>query len=328
MHARQHSAGEELTPLPSSYLDATQAGPGAHWKVTRGELRRFVAERTAPPVVIGYDITFSVPKSVSVLWATATPAQRVAIEAALTDAVRVGMDYLEQNAAHVRVSVSTDDGSGRRLERQAATGLVGAAYLHDTSRALDPQLHFHVVAANMAEGPDGGVRALDGRSLFLHAKTAGYLAAAELRNRLARELGVAWNTASRGIADIEGVPRAAILEMSQRSLEIGDHIDRMTEHKPTSARGRQIAAYDTRAAKAEPVDPDALRPSWERRLARGGIRPGRHRRLLRPPAGAPAGRQCRPPGAVPAHARPRRGHPVLLHLRPPRRAAVRGPVGR
>ncbi|MFN2504843.1 MAG: MobF family relaxase [Acidimicrobiales bacterium] len=270
VQARQQAAGEELTPLPSSYLDATREG-NSHWQVTRGELRRFAVEREKPPVVVGYDITFSPPKSVSVLWATATPAQRVVIEAALTDAVRAGVNYLEQNGAHVRVSVRSDDGSGCRLDRQAATGLVGAAYLHDTSRALDPQLHFHYVAANMAEGPDGKVRALDGRSLFLHAKTAGYLSAAELRNRLSRELGVAWNKASRGVADIEGVPRSAILEMSQRSREINDHIDRMEEHKPTSARGRQIAAYDTRAAKEAPVDPDSLRPSWERRLAAVGF---------------------------------------------------------
>jgi len=40
----------------------------------------------------------------------------------------------------------------------------------------------------------------------------------------------------------------------------------MVERRPTSARGRQIAAYDTRAPKDTAVDPDALRPSWEQRL--------------------------------------------------------------
>src|SRR5436309_638996 len=140
LQARETAAGEEaLTPLPSSHLDAVHARPGAHWQVRLGELRRFAAERSAPPVTIGYDVTFSAPKSVSVLWATATPAQQVAIEAALTDAVRAGIAYLEANAAHVRVSVQGDDGAPRRLERQSAPGLIAAAYLHDTSRALDPQ---------------------------------------------------------------------------------------------------------------------------------------------------------------------------------------------
>jgi conjugative relaxase-like TrwC/TraI family protein len=266
---RQQAAGRDLTPLPKSYLDAAQAEKHSHWQVTRAELRRFAAEREAPPVVVGYDLTFSVPKSVSILWATATPAQQVAIEAAVTQSVRVGMGYLEERGAHVRVSVPTDHGP--RLERQSASGLVAAAYLHDTSRALDPQLHFHVVAANMAEGSDGRIRTLDGRSFFMHAKTAGYLAGAELRHRLSMELGLAWDPVHRGVADVDGVSRRAITEMSQRSRQMDEHIEAMVEHQPTTARGRQIAAYDTRAPKDSAVDPDSLRPSWESRLADVGF---------------------------------------------------------
>ena len=68
--------------MPASYLDATRNGPRGHWKTTRAELRRFAADREKPTVVVGYDLTFSAPKSVSILWATANPAQQVAIEAA------------------------------------------------------------------------------------------------------------------------------------------------------------------------------------------------------------------------------------------------------
>jgi len=66
--ARQDAAGQDVTPLPASHLDATQATKGSPWQVTRGELRRFAAEREAPAVVVGFDLTFSVPKSVSILW--------------------------------------------------------------------------------------------------------------------------------------------------------------------------------------------------------------------------------------------------------------------
>ncbi|HEV3362851.1 MAG TPA: MobF family relaxase, partial [Acidimicrobiia bacterium] len=217
LQRRQEAAGEELTPLPTSYLEASRNGPRGHWKTTRAELRRFAADREKPAAVVGYDLTFSAPKSVSILWATANPAQQVAIEAALTESVRTAMGYLEEHAAHVRISVSNEDGTGHHLQRHDATGLVAAAYLHETSRALDPQLHFHVVAANMAEGPDGKVRALDGRSLYMHAKTAGYLGAAELRHRLSMELGVEWKPVHRGVADIDGVSREAVVEVSQRS---------------------------------------------------------------------------------------------------------------
>jgi len=70
--ARQGAAGEELSPLPASYLDATQDRRHAPWRVERAELRRFAEQRDKPSVVIGYDLTFSAPKSVSILWATAT----------------------------------------------------------------------------------------------------------------------------------------------------------------------------------------------------------------------------------------------------------------
>ena len=41
--------------------------------------------------------------------------------------------------------------------------VVAAAYRHRMSRSLDPQLHTHVVCANVAAGPDGRWTALEGR---------------------------------------------------------------------------------------------------------------------------------------------------------------------
>ena len=71
--------------------------------------------------------------------------------AAIDKAVAVGMGYIEEQAAWV----------GRGKHHRRAQGLVAADYVHATSRALDPQVHHHVVVANMAERPDGAIRALD-----------------------------------------------------------------------------------------------------------------------------------------------------------------------
>ena len=46
--------------------------------------------------------------------------------------------------------------------RLPGEGLIAAAYRHRMSRALDPQLHTHVVAANLTRGPDGRFTALFG----------------------------------------------------------------------------------------------------------------------------------------------------------------------
>jgi conjugative relaxase-like TrwC/TraI family protein len=265
--ARSQGEGPERQgtpcPLEHPYLDATRAGPNGHWSVIRAEVKRFAQARRAPTAVIGYDLTFSVPKSVSLLWARADGARQGAITAAVHEAVAAGMAYLEDNAAFVR--------TGARAKAQPAKGLLAASYLHGTSRALDPQLHAHVVVANMAEGPDGVVRALDGRALFAHAKTASYLAAAELRLGLTRRLGVEWEPAERGLADIAGVPRPAIVEMSKRSRQLEAVLPELEAFysggNGLRARGRQVAAYVTRAAKEDHgVDPEALRPWWASQL--------------------------------------------------------------
>ena len=163
------------------------------------------------------------------------------------------MAYIEEHGAWV----------GRGSSRRPATGIVAAGYVHATSRALDPQLHWHVVVANMAESLTGAVLAVDGRALYAHAKTAGYLAAAQLRHELASSLGVEWEPVERGLADVAGVGGAAISEMSKRSEEI----DELTGVLGVdSLAARQAAAYATRAAKERAVDPEALRPAWHQRL--------------------------------------------------------------
>ncbi len=105
----------------------------------RDDVEAFAQNHRRPAAVVGYDVTFSVPKSVSLLWAvTDSPAVRDDVTAALDAAVRAGLEYLEANAAWVRTGP---------IPIQTA-GLLGAAYLHATNRNLEPQLHTHVVIAN------------------------------------------------------------------------------------------------------------------------------------------------------------------------------------
>jgi hypothetical protein len=161
--AEQEAAGKEQTPFADNYIEAVRSGKcGHYWQVSRREVERFAALRIAPTAVVGYDLTFSCPKSVSVLWATAKPTEQAEILDSVAAAVGAGVAYLEAHAAYVQGS------------SQPASGLVGASFLHATSRALEPQLHHHVVVANMTERADGTVLALDGRPLFSHAMTAGH----------------------------------------------------------------------------------------------------------------------------------------------------------
>ena len=87
--------------------------------------------------VKAFDLTFSAPKSVSLLWAFATPATARAVRDAHDEAVDVALGFLEERAAVARRQV---DGVRTRV---ATDGWAVARFVHRTSREGDPQLHTH-----------------------------------------------------------------------------------------------------------------------------------------------------------------------------------------
>jgi conjugative relaxase-like TrwC/TraI family protein len=257
-------AGQATSPWTSLWLVAEKQGKV--WRVSGTELRDYMNMRQPPTVVVGYDVTFSVDKSVSALWARADDAVRAEIIAAVNASVASGMRYLEDQAFRVRV----------KGVRAPAEGMVAASYLHSTSRALDPQLHRHVVVANLATGPDGETRAVDSPSLFHHAKTAGYVAGAELRHQLTARLGVEWHEVNRGLSDVVGVPEAALVAISTRSAEMASAALAIGSESggaisTTSPAARHALALATRAPKVGGVDSESLRERWRDTLDVAGL---------------------------------------------------------
>jgi conjugative relaxase-like TrwC/TraI family protein len=135
--------------------------------------------------VLAYDLTFRAPKSVSLLYAFGGPRVAAAAQEGHARALAGALGYLERQAA-----IARRGHGGHELVR--GDGFIAAVFQHRTSRAGDPLLHSHAVIANLTRRPDGRWTALDGRALWTHAKTAGYLYQAVLRRELTRELGVAW----------------------------------------------------------------------------------------------------------------------------------------
>ena len=66
-------------------------------------------------------------------------------------------------------------------------GFVAAAYRHRLSRAGDPQLHTHVVAANLTRA-DGRYTSLDAHALYEHKSAAGAVYRAVLRAEVRERL--------------------------------------------------------------------------------------------------------------------------------------------
>jgi len=145
----------------------------------------------------GFDLTFSAPKSVSVLFGIGDDRLRAVLQEAHDRAVWDALGYLEREAAVTRRGPAGVHGI-------AGNGFVAAGFRHRTSRAGDPQLHTHVLVANLTLGADGQWSTLDGRRIYAHAKTAGFLYEARLRTLLTRELGIEWTPVRNGLADVAG----------------------------------------------------------------------------------------------------------------------------
>ena len=88
------------------------------------------------------------------------------------------------------------------------------------SRALDPQLHTHVVAANLARGEDGRYTALHHPSLYRAAKTAGYLYQSHLRSLVRDRLGLEWGPVHKGAAELRELPAEVLRVFSQRRAQV------------------------------------------------------------------------------------------------------------
>ncbi len=209
----------------------------------------------------GFDATFSAPKSVSSVHALGSDRVRAQVAEAHEVAVAAAVGYLERRAAFVRRGHNG-------LERVAASGFVAAGFRHRTSRAGDPQLHTHVLIANLARGHDGRWGALDGRGVFLHKMDAGAVYQAQLRAELTRLLGVEWNAPHRGLAELAGVPVAVLRAFSRRRLEIEAALATRGE---SSARAANVAALATRRAKQHDIDGATLQAEWADRAAQLGF---------------------------------------------------------
>ena len=209
----------------------------------------------------GFDLTFSAPKSVSIVFALADDPVATQVRQAHDTAVDAALDWLEEHACRVRRGA----GGARVL---AGDGFIAAGFRHRTSRAGDPHLHTHVLVANLTRGPDGKWSAPDGRHLFGMAKTAGHLYETQLRHELTTRLGVECQPVRNGIADLAGIPRGLIEDLSRRRQAV---LDRLDELGMASARAAQIAVLDTRTRKDLNVDLNASRIDWQQAAADHGI---------------------------------------------------------
>jgi len=229
--------------------------------------RRLVQNAGKPERQCGWDLTFSAPKSVSVLWALADSDLSSAVRRAHDEAVKSALRYLEEVAGYSRV--------GARGERVRAS-LVFALFEHGTSRALDPQLHTHALLLNVGLR-QGGTGSLESREIFRHKMAAGALYRADLSARL-DALGVSL-VRRKNWFEVDSIPRELVVEFSKRRREVLDQLDLYGAH---SAKAAKIAALDTRSEK-ECLPRAELFARWQQLTREMGIDPAAITQLEPPP---------------------------------------------
>jgi conjugative relaxase-like TrwC/TraI family protein len=209
--------------------------------------------RTRRRAVAGFDFTFSVPKSVSTLWAVADGGTQSLIVQAHHKAVAEILDLMERDVAMTRIGADAGGGSVAQVE---VHGLVATAYDHYDSRASDPQLHTHVVIANKVQGAhDGKWRTLDGRPMHAAVVALSEHYNAVLADHLARDLGIGWESRERGerrnpAFEITGVPDDLIGAFSSRSRNIEVAADTLIAEY-VEKHGRQPSATTILRLRAE-----------------------------------------------------------------------------
>lgn len=224
-----------------------------------GTIREKGGEKQHTP---GWDLTFSAPKSASIL---ALVAGDERLREAHDEAVREALGWVEAHiAGHRRkgfLGTTHVDGDN----------LTAALFRHVTSREKDPQMHTHAVVMNANLDDQGKWRSLDSHPLYEFKMAVGNIYRAAYAARV-QELGYAIErVATDGRWEIAAVPEAVRQHFSLRSEKIQEA---MKAYGLEGAADAERAALRTRPAKTvAPIE--QLRADWRRRAAERGFDPAR-----------------------------------------------------
>lgn len=205
----------------------------------------------------GYDLTFSAPKSVSIL---AEVGKDERLTSAHDKAVNAALSYLQEHAAQTRRS---EQGA---IQFDKTDNLLVAKFRHDTSREQDPQTHTHCVILNATQRQDGLWRSISSEKLYDYKMAAGSIYRATLAYEI-KKLGYTLDkTHADGRFEISSVPKEVIKEFSKRRQQIEQA---MVERGLLGDKAAEKTTLLTRTRKIE-MDRDMLHQHWTARLQEKG----------------------------------------------------------
>lgn len=168
----------------------------------------------------GIDLTFSAPKSVSIL-----SYHDPRIDEHFKIALKKTLDNIQKEFAFTQ----RKDRSGM-VHAEKTDNLLFATFLHDTSRELDPQLHCHCVLMNITEDSKGKTKTILNDAFYKNKMYIGQ----QFRNNLSVEmqnLGYQIDVSDRkkGFFEIRGVDENIMKVFSARSSQVREEMKKLRE---------------------------------------------------------------------------------------------------
>jgi conjugative relaxase-like TrwC/TraI family protein len=206
----------------------------------------------------GWDLTFSAPKSVSILWAGESEEMQHKIENAQQQAVEEAFNFIQDKVARTRRG---HDG----LVHEEIVGLIGATFQHCSSRALDPQIHTHCLVANIAPRTDLSWGTLESKYFYFWQKAIGAIYRSSL-SRYLQELGYEIEeVAEREHFEVQGIDNKISEHFSKRKKAILAEMKSLGVEKAASKAGDFIA-LNTRDKKQN-IGRSELLETWKTELS-------------------------------------------------------------
>lgn len=190
--------------------------------------------------VVGFDLTFSAPKSFSVAFARAAPEEKKTLLAIQNAATHDALRFVEDNATYVR--------TGRGGAQREQAGMVAFSIPHYVSREREIQIHNHCPVMNVAVRAGGKTNSLSSEEIFDIKMAAG----AHYRSSMVHLLyqhGYKTEVHDQGLYELAGVPAKLMEQNSTRAKQVEQYLtDKKLEPTPEN---KEQAALMTRRGKDE-----------------------------------------------------------------------------
>jgi len=274
---------------PSNGPGAKNGEPLDKRPVGKKGRKKGTKEPETEEVVSLVDMTFSIPKSVSVFYAMSSPEVRAQIEQVLLEAANAAIAHMVQTK-----NVIVSHGADRRKTYATAQGFAASLSLHLTARRAegrevpDPQLHLHGILA-LVEDAQGRFKAPELSAMF--RKDAALEGGAVFR------LGSSHGLTMMGLEQIletgkkerafelKVVPAGAREEASSRTNQINALIEQeeMLTGRPMAGVEAAAVGARSRQSKDTHVTPEQMWRIWRNQYARFGFGPEQAAAALKEP---------------------------------------------